>query len=203
MARGARCARIARKRAAERRSSPENQGNEAEKARPHRPKTAIRPLAPPSAQKSPVLRGVQLVFSLVVRQRGERLTCQDTEHQHRVPRAGVRRGCGRRAAGRPPAPRGTPQNPPPRAAVPMDRPRPTATASAPRSCLGIGSNSRTAFSGHVDVSLIGRRGQGLRARWSERGSPTRRPCACRFARRREGPRATWARSRRRAARSGS
>ncbi|KAJ8139023.1 hypothetical protein OY671_007764, partial [Metschnikowia pulcherrima] len=37
----------------------ENQGNRAEKANPHVSKAAIRPLAPPSSQKQPVLRGVQ------------------------------------------------------------------------------------------------------------------------------------------------
>jgi IMP dehydrogenase len=71
------------------------------------------------------------------------------------------------------------------------------------SCLGIGGDSRSAFSERGDFGLIRQRGQGRRARWAGRGSPIRRPCAWRSGRRRAGPRAAWARSRRRAARSGS
>jgi IS5 family transposase len=52
MARGARCARIAGKRGAERRFGPETHGNEAEKADPHAPKAAIRTLAPLSVRDS-------------------------------------------------------------------------------------------------------------------------------------------------------
>jgi hypothetical protein len=71
------------------------------------------------------------------------------------------------------------------------------------SCLGTGGNSRTAISERVDVGLIRRPGQGRRARWAGKASPIRRPCAWRSGRRRGAPRAAWARSRRRAARSGS
>ena len=66
-----------------------------------------------------------------------------------------------------------------------------------------GGNSGSAFSGQLRLRRIRRRGQGLLARWAERGSPIRRPCAWRSGRRRAAPRAASARSRRRAARSGS
>jgi hypothetical protein len=69
-----------------------------------------------------------------------------------------------------------------------------------RECCG---NSLAARSGHVKVRFLRRRGQGASARWAERGSPIRRPCASGSGRRRAAPRAAWARSRRRAARSGS
>lgn len=63
---GARFARIAGKQAAERRFGPENQGSEAEKARPHRPTTAIRPFSPPSGRNQQVLRSVYLRKYLAV-----------------------------------------------------------------------------------------------------------------------------------------
>jgi SAM-dependent methyltransferase len=69
-----------------------------------------------------------------------------------------------------------------------------------RECCG---NSLAACSGHVKVRFLRRPGQGASAQWAERGFPSHRPCASGSVRRRAAPRATSARSRRRAARSGS
>jgi hypothetical protein len=73
-------------------------------------------------------------------------------------------------------------------------------AGSCRECCG---NSLTARSGHVIDQLFTLRGQGAWVQGAETGSPSRRPCASGFGRRRAAPRAAWARSRRRAARSGS
>ena len=69
-----------------------------------------------------------------------------------------------------------------------------------RECCG---NSLAACSGHVKGPFFRRRGQVAWVRWAERGFPSRRPFASGSGRRRAAPRAASARSRRRAARSGS
>ena len=76
----------------------------------------------------------------------------------------------------------------------------TVSAGSCRECCG---NSLATLSGHVKRRFFRRRGQGASVRWAERGSPIRRPCASGSGRRQAAPRAPSARSRRRAARSGS
>lgn len=72
-----------------------------------------------------------------------------------------------------------------------------------RSCRECCGNSLTARSGHVIDQLFTLRGQVAWVRGAETGSPSHRPCASGFGRTRAMPRAAWARSRHRAARSGS
>ncbi len=71
-----------------------------------------------------------------------------------------------------------------------------------RSCRECCGNSLAACSGHVKVRPLRRRGQGAWVRGAERGFPSHRPYASGSGRRRATPRAAWARSRHRAARSG-
>jgi hypothetical protein len=77
---------------------------------------------------------------------------------------------------------------------------PTPRSRSCRECCG---NSLAACSEHVKVRFLRRRGQGASVRGAERGFPSHRPCASGSGRRRAAPRAASARSRRRAARSGS
>ena len=69
-----------------------------------------------------------------------------------------------------------------------------------RECCG---NSLAACSGHVKVRFLKLRGQGTSAREAEKGFPSHRPFASGSALTPRAPRAASARSRHRAARSGS
>ena len=73
-------------------------------------------------------------------------------------------------------------------------------AGSCRECCG---NFLAAISGHVIFRFLRRRGQEAWVRGAETRFPSHRPCASGSGRRRAAPRAAWARSLRRAARSGS
>lgn len=71
------------------------------------------------------------------------------------------------------------------------------------SCRECGGNCRAAGSGHVTMAPVRPRGQGTSARAAEKEFPSRQPSASGSALTPRAPRAASARSRRRAARSGS